>query len=73
MGQPDFLAKPWSKVSFSPPFDAWYRFPFIAPEGDIFVVDIPVAGFQFLNQFAFWDFSIAYQTVIPHIIRKGRD
>ena len=46
-------------------------FPFIASERDIFLVDIPAAGFQFLNQPAFRHFPVPDQPVISHIIRTA--
>ena len=51
--------------------DARYHFSLIASERDIFLVDIPAAGFQFLNQPAFRHFPVPDQPVISHIIRTA--
>ena len=48
--------------------DARYHFSLIASERDIFLVDIPAAGFQFLNQPAFRHFPVPDQPVISDII-----
>ena len=42
------------------PFDARNHFPFIAPERDIFLVNITVARLQFLQQPALRSFPIHY-------------
>lgn len=62
------LFKKQFKFLFSPSLYAWNHFPLVAPEGDILLINIPVSGFQFLNQSALGYLSIAYQTVITHII-----
>lgn len=60
-----------SEFLFSPSLDAWDYFALVASEGNILVVNVPVAGFQFLNQFAFGNLPIAHQTVVTHIVWKG--
>lgn len=56
------------KFFISSPFDAWYYFSIVAPEGDILVIDIPISGFQFLYQSAFGHLPIADQTIIADIV-----
>ena len=53
--------------------DARHHFSLIASERDIFLVDIPVAGLQFLNQPAFRHFPVPNQPVISHIIEQRCD
>ena len=52
-------------------FNARHYFAFVAPEGDILFIDIPVSGLQLLQQFAFGHFAVTFQTVCPHIIAQN--
>lgn len=54
-------------------FDARHHLPLITSERDILLVDIPVAGFQFLNQPAFRHLPVPDQPVISDIIGQRCD
>ncbi len=53
--------------------DARHHLSFIASERDILFVDIPVAGFQFLDQPAFRHIPVPDQLVISDIIGQRCD
>ena len=59
------------KLFLPPSLNARHHFSLIASERDIFLVDIPVAGFQFLNQSAFRHPAMALQSENAHVIAQN--
>lgn len=56
------------KLSFSATFDAWDRLALVATVRDIFLVDIPIAGLDFLDKVALRAFAIAEQSAVTYIV-----
>lgn len=60
------------KLSFSAAFDAGDRLAFVAAVRDILLVDIPVAGLDFLDKITLRAFAIAEQSAVTYIVRQYR-
>ena len=61
------------KLFFPPPFDARYHLAPVTPEGNILPVDVPVSGFQLLQQPAFGHLPVPLEAVSPHIVGQYAD
>lgn len=57
----------------SPPFDARNHFSFVATEGNIFFIDVPVPNLQFCQQSALGHLPVSLEAVSPHIVGQYAD
>lgn len=60
------------KLSFSAAFDAGDRLALVATVRDILLVDIPVAGLDFLDKVTLRAFAIAKQSAMADIVSQNR-
>lgn len=59
------------KFCFSSSLYAWDDFPLIAPEGNVFLINVTVTLFQFLNQTAFRNPAIPLQPENADVIAQN--
>lgn len=67
------LLKKQHVFHLSSAFDARYHLAPVTPEGNILPVDVPVSGFQLLQQPAFGHLPVPLEAVSPHIVGQYAD
>lgn len=60
------------KLSFSAAFDAGDRLALVATVRDILLVNIPVAGLDFLDKVTLRAFTISQQSAVADIVSQNR-